>query len=225
MLSPRSSLDINGNLKFASDARLAVQFRTVGNMGVFDMIDVSGTVTLGGTLDVSILGVSGPKPGVMYTMLTAGGINGSFDQIVGLATANGSWVPQFGGSLTSINFSHTQTRGDMNGDQIVNHSDVEKFAWAIRDANSYFEEFVLGAFAADASIADMDLDGQNTFADIPAFLEAVEQSGENPQMALAGIVSVLQSVPEPCSTNLVAGLLALLAHRARRSPGRERATK
>jgi hypothetical protein len=224
-LHPVASLAIDGDLKLASDARLEVQFRpSIGGDGVFDMIDASGTATLGGTLDISILG-GAPTPGVTYTVLTAGALEGGFDDIRGLQTPTGSWVPHFDsdGSFTGMSFKTTSLRGDMNGDNAVTELDVEKFAWAIRDANTYHTQFVLNGDAAASHMADMDFDGGNTFADIPMFLDAVEQSGGSVPAAEAGLARVLLPAPEPQAGVLVCGMAAQICHavrQARRARGR-----
>jgi prepilin-type N-terminal cleavage/methylation domain-containing protein len=202
MLDPGASLDVHGDLKLASDARLAVQFRSTSSGGVFDSLDVSGTATLGGVLNLSALAGATPTTGVDYSFLIAGTLKGSFDDIVGASVGGGSWIPHFGLSFTSIHFSYTELRGNMNGDDFVDEHDVELFAYAIRDANTYHTQFFLGGSAAEAFMADMDLDGHNTFADIPLFLTAVNQSGGSSQAALATIMRVLADTPEPGAAHL-----------------------
>jgi hypothetical protein len=204
------SLDVNGNLKLVSDARLEVQFRpTSGGGGVFDTIDVSGTATLGGVLDLSVVAPATPVPGVNYVFLTAGTVRGSFDDILGAAVGNGSWVPELG--LTNgVQFSYSEQRGNMNNLGGVDEDDVGLFAWAIRDANSYHADYYIHGSVAEAFMADMDLDGSNTFADIPLFLDLVAQNGGSTQAALAGILAVLNSVPEPGASS-IASILAVAA--------------
>jgi hypothetical protein len=220
-LAPGLSLDVDGDMKLASDARLEVQFRSIFGNGFFDMIDVTGTLTLGGVLDLSVVGASEPVPGVVYPMLTAGAIQGSFVDIVGTAVGGGSWVPHFDPTFTSINFSKSEVFGDMNDDLTVDELDVEHFAYAIRDPNHYHAEYYLDfeLELADSHMADMDLDGGNTFADIPLFLDAVEQSGGDPQIALAGIIRVLSAVPEPSSAAIAVVVGGFAWRRIRRSRG------
>jgi hypothetical protein len=217
-LDPGALLEIDGNLKFASDARLRVQFQPGPGGGVFDRVDVTGTVTLDGVLDLSILGGIIPAEGATYSILTAGALAGGFDSIVGLPAGDGSWVPHIGDSFTSINVTGTGIRGNMNGIGGVDEDDVELFAWAIRDANSYQEQFIETLTgAASHHMADMDRDNQNTFADIPLFLHEVALSGGDSQAAFTQLIRVLQGVPEPSAGSLAWGLAALLNHAARRS--------
>jgi hypothetical protein len=215
-LAPGQSLDIDGNLKLAADARLEIEFRS----GAFDQIEVSGAVTLGGTLDLSFLGGALPTPGVSYSVLSASGLKGAFTEILGSGVGEGSWIPDF--DLTNgIKFSYTELPGNMNGDDTVDELDVELFAHAIRDPNTYHVDFYLAGDVADAFLADMDGDGSNTFADIPPFLEAIENFGGSAQTALAEITRVL-AVPEPCSreTTIVAILLSSAVGRFARPRGR-----
>ena len=105
-----------------------------------------------------------------------------FDEINGLATPDGSLIVTFvpsGINSFGVNVHISQTRGDMNGDGDVDAEDATMFAWAIRDADSYYDRFILGGGGGDDSTADMDFDGDLTFADIPLFLTAVDQRGRS----------------------------------------------
>jgi hypothetical protein len=219
-LAAGPSLDVTGNMKLASDARLEIEFRPTLGGGAFDMIDVSGTLTLGGVLDLSVLAGAAPVPGVNYPMLTAAAFDGRFDDIVGTAIDGGSWVPHFDPTFTSINFSKSEVFGDMNEDLTVDEQDVELFAYAIRDPDIYHEEYYLNFLVeevADSYMADMDGDGGNTFSDIPLFLDAVEQNGGSPQIALAGIIRVLSAVPEPSSAAMAWAAAVIGGHALRRT--------
>jgi hypothetical protein len=218
-LAPGASLDVNGNLKLVSDARLEIQFRPAsGGGGVFDVIDVAGTATLGGVLDLSVLSGASPLPGVTYSFLTAAAMRGAFDDILGAAVGTGSWVPEL--NLTNgVNVTYSVLRGDMNADQAVDEDDVSLFAWAVRDGNSYHTDYYLQGSVAEAFMADMDLDGSNTFADIPLFLDVVAQNGGSTQAALAGILAVLNSVPEPGGSTIATSLAVAAAILRRRRQG------
>ena len=220
-LAPGASLDVDGNLKLASDARLAVEFRSLHGIGAFDMIDVTETLSLGGVLDLSVLGGAAPAPGVEYPMISAGAIRGGFDDIIGTAVDGGSWIPHLDLDLTGISFSKSELFGNMNGDETVDEQDVELFAYAIRDPDTYHSEFYLGFDVADSHMADMDGDGGNTFADIPLFLDAIELFGGSSEAAMAGIMRVLTPVPEPSSAAM-AWALAVVGVRSLRRPQHSR---
>jgi hypothetical protein len=70
-------------------------------------------------------------------------------------------------------------------------------------------------------MADMDLDGDRTWADIPLFLDAVQQGGGSMAAAMATLQAVLAPVPEPSSAGCASVCAALaIAARRREVPGR-----
>ena len=214
MLAPDRSLEIAGSLKFASDARLEVSFGSSG----FDQIEVLGTATLGGVLDLSLLSGATPTPGVVYPLISARAIDGAFKDITGSDAGGGSWIPDF--DITNgINVFYTELRGNMNGDDTVDELDAALFAHAIRDPNTYHFDYYLEGNVADAFMADMDGDGSNTFADIPAFLQVIENLGGDSSAAIAAITHAL-AVPEPAAATMLA--IGVLLTSARRRTSRAR---
>jgi len=215
------TLSIVGSVKFASDARLLVEWTATGGAARWDQLQVSGEVELGGVLDLSQIGAGDLTPGVRYDFLTAGSLapHSRFRDITGLPTGFGSLVPSF--DLTGqVGVNYTIIRGDMNGDQKVDESDVEKFAWAIRDGATYHKQFVLQGNAAFASLADMDLDGDRTFADIPLFLDAVAENSGSAALAAAALQAIFAPVPEPAAGLLAAaGAAAACGWRRSRTAG------
>lgn len=214
VLAPDRSLEIAGSLKFASDARLEVSFGSSG----FDQIEVLGTATLGGVLDLSLLSGATPTPGVVYPLILARAIDGAFKDITGSDAGGGSWIPDF--DITNgINVFYTELRGNMNGDDTVDELDAALFAHAIRDPNTYHFDYYLEGNVADAFMADMDGDGSNTFADIPAFLQVIENLGGDSSVAMAAITHAL-AVPEPAAATMLA--IGVLLSSARRRTSRAR---
>jgi hypothetical protein len=72
------NMTINGNLALGADAHLSMVIRN-NTAGEFDTMSVSGSATLGGTLDVSLINGFVPAPNDSFTVLTAGpNITGSF---------------------------------------------------------------------------------------------------------------------------------------------------
>lgn len=214
VLAPDLSLEIAGSLKFASDARLEVSFGSSG----FDQIEVLGTATLGGVLDLSLLSGVTPTPGVAYSLISARAIDGAFLDITGSDAGGGSWIPDF--DITNgVNVFYTELRGNMNGDDTVDELDAALFAHAIRDPNTYHFDYYLEGNVADAFMADMDGDGSNTFADIPAFLQVIENLGGDSSAAMASIAYAL-AVPEPAAATMLA--IGVLLTSARRRTSRAR---
>jgi len=76
--------------------------------GAFDVLTVSGTATLTGTLNVSTLNGYSPPGGTTFVVLSAGAINGAFDALTG--------APGFEVSYTATEVILTSTGGALPGD-------------------------------------------------------------------------------------------------------------
>ena len=109
----------------------------------------------------------------------------------------------------------------MFDDGVVDEKDARFFAWAIRDTLTYRTEFFNTGFTgpceankfglcgvAEPKQADMDGDTELTFADIPAFLDRIDQLGGNVAAAQSEIIRVFNIVPEPSTQLLFLSLLA-----------------
>ena len=82
------TMTINGNLALGADAHYSMVIRN-NTAGEFDTMNVSGSATFGGTLDVSLVNGFVPQPGDSFTVLTAGPpITGAFTN-----APNGSRFP------------------------------------------------------------------------------------------------------------------------------------
>lgn len=94
-------LSITGNYPQGATATLAVEIGGPGAGSSYDRLAVSGTATLDGTLDVSILGSYAPSLGDTFVVLTHGGATGNFATVT---------VPLVGGNPM---FSVTYRAGDV----------------------------------------------------------------------------------------------------------------
>jgi hypothetical protein len=91
------NMTINGNLTLGADAHYSMVIRN-NTAGEFDTINVSGSATFGGTLDVALVNGFVPGPGDSFTVLTAGpNITGAFSN-----AANGSRFPTTDGAGSFI---------------------------------------------------------------------------------------------------------------------------
>jgi hypothetical protein len=82
------TMTINGNLALGADAHYSMVIRN-NTAGEFDTMNVSGSATFGGTLDVSLVNGFVPQAGDSFTVLTAGSpITGAFTN-----APNGSRFP------------------------------------------------------------------------------------------------------------------------------------
>jgi hypothetical protein len=83
-------LAITGNFTQGSTGTLKMDINGTGAGTGYDQLQVSGTVTLGGTLNVSVSGSY--APGTQFTLITYAGSSGSFSSITGA----GTMTPQYG---------------------------------------------------------------------------------------------------------------------------------
>ena len=91
------NMTINGNLALGADAHYSMVIRN-NTAGEFDTMNVSGSATFGGTLDVSLINGFVPGPGDSFTVLTAGPpITGAF-----INAPNGSRFPTTDGAGSFI---------------------------------------------------------------------------------------------------------------------------
>ncbi len=220
----RGTLTILGDYTQLAGGTLEIE---IGGPRELDQLAVGGTASLGGTLDLRLIAGTSPVPGAVYQILTANEFEAgqSFDFILGLATPGGGSFG-FNFDLTDgLKLSFTISKGDMNGDLEIDGSDVERFAWAIRDPNTYFERFFLngqqecnlvtqeGCTFVDDFMADMDGDGFNTFADIPLFVEIVNNAPGMGAISVSDVLNLILAVPEPSSGWFALALLLVFGGR------------
>ena len=79
-VSPGTLL-IDGDYEQDAAAHMRIELGGTGE-GAFDLLDVTGTATLAGTLTIAILDEYDPMPGDTFVILTAGSVDGTFDSVV-----------------------------------------------------------------------------------------------------------------------------------------------
>lgn len=78
----RSSLRVEGDYEQADSGDLVILVRDApSGADPCDLLEVTGEAALGGTLMLSFLNWRDPRPGDVYTFLTAGGFSGDFDRL------------------------------------------------------------------------------------------------------------------------------------------------
>ena len=182
-----ASISFAGNTSFGDTNVLTLELAGTQQGSQYDTLQVAGAASLGGTLEVSLIGPFTPQPGDVFTLMTYATHDGQFDAVDLPELASGApWRLVYGDEQLTL--SVISIAGDVNFDGVVDRRDA-----ALLVAN-------LGS--TDAGFADGDFDGDQavTLADLALLQANLGQSlAASPNAALA-------SVPEPSS-----GILAALA--------------
>ncbi len=154
LLDPGSDAEAVGRLSLERDLRLqggaTTRFELAGPLlGARDRIDVTGTVMLGGTLEIRLLNQFVPVAGDSFVLLTAtGGISGSFaNEILPPLPGNLQWTIEVQANQVVARVEAggpTTCPEDINGDGQVDLGDLA---------------VVLNNFGGTGTHADGDVDG------------------------------------------------------------------
>jgi Dockerin type I domain len=176
----------------------------------YGKIDVKGTLTAAGTLQVSLAGGFTPTVGNSFDILDWGSISGAFSMIELPTLTNGAaWntAQLFStGNITVV--SSTLIPGDFNRDGHVDSSDFAAMLVALSDLNGYKAANGL-TDAQLLTIGDINGSGTVTNADLDAL-----------RITLAAKAGSFTLVPEPSSLALALLAVPLLAASGRSRIGR-----
>jgi T5SS/PEP-CTERM-associated repeat protein len=123
---------INGNYTQEAGGRIQFEILGAAEDNLYNTLDVTGTMTLGGTLELSGATLYEPNSDEVYPVIQAGDIIGSFDNVASgerVENSRGSFVVYYGpGSpfdpdhvvLTDFQFTLI---GDYNGNDVVDAAD------------------------------------------------------------------------------------------------------
>ena len=142
------TLTVTGDFSQAGGGTLAIELAGTSD-GEFDVLEVVGMASLGGSLDITELYTPGGAD--TWTILTAGGgITGTFDQITAgyqVALANGD-------TELVLSLSGALLPGDANGDGCVDDLDLTALAVHWQQSTNLWEN---GDFNGDGIVDDLDL--------------------------------------------------------------------
>ncbi len=201
------ALHVNGNYTQATFGQLLIELAGTTPGTQYDQLLVSGTVALGGTLQVSLMNGFTPIIGNAFDILDWGSLGGAF------ATLQ---LPALGSPLvwdTSklyitgvLAVSGPTVLGDFNRDGRVTAADIPAMLSALTDLNSYAVTNSLSPTQL-ASIGDFDNSGSVTNRDIQGLLDLVISQGGG----------TTDSVPEPSTLCLlIIGAGAMIVRRRRK---------
>ncbi len=116
-----------GDVELTGSANLEIELLGIGGVpGTdFDHLNIAGTLDLGGTLSISLLGGYTPSLGDSFQVLTAGARNGTFDSVLGAVLGGGLLFDVvYGSNDVTLNVIGSSLPGDLDGDGFVGINDL-----------------------------------------------------------------------------------------------------
>ena len=130
VFAPHAGADaasFGGDIAFGDAAILALNIGGT-TTGSFDSLQLAGHFISGGVVNVTFADGYRPDVADTFEVITAGQLLGTFDHV---AVVDGSGIfltPTYTGTTLTLTVDQTLTPGDLNGDYLVNDSDIFAFA-------------------------------------------------------------------------------------------------
>ncbi len=127
-----------GSVEYAGALEIELAGATSGQ---FDAIHHSGIATLGGTLDVSLLGAFAPEAGSSFEIITAlGGVTGMFaDELLPTLASGLDWNVVYGSHSVLLEVAALALPGDFNADGAVDAADYVLWRKTLGTPATYLE--------------------------------------------------------------------------------------
>lgn len=154
-------LTINGDYT-QQDARLAIKIKGTAAGSEYGVLNVTGTATLGGELQIMPIEGFEPQPGDEFVVLTAGVVDGTFSVYAGLE----AFIVTYNAESVVVTIPYP---GDLNCDMNVDLLDVEAFVMALLDPAAYQSVYP----TCSVMLADMDGNGTVDGLDIQRFVDVL----------------------------------------------------
>jgi len=202
-----ASIQIGGNAVFDSPAHLFIE---IGGLAVgtqYDKVNVAGQLSLGGTLNVSLINGFKPSAGSSFDIMDWGSLTGTFSTLQ-LPTLSGrivwdsSHLYEAGPSGGTLSVAATYYTGDINRDSIVDVADVSAMMSALADLSKYQSTNSLSNSQLPL-VADLTGDNLVNNADLQGLINLLASGGGSGGGSLS-------AVPEPSGV-VLAGMAALAA--------------
>jgi T5SS/PEP-CTERM-associated repeat protein len=115
------TLTVEGNYQQSSTGTLEIELASATS---YDVLDITGQATLGGTLEISLLDGFTPSPADTFNFLTAAALSGAFSNINVNSPSGGSFDVDFTPTGLSLsNYQPEELPGDFNEDGSVDAAD------------------------------------------------------------------------------------------------------
>jgi hypothetical protein len=160
-ITPGSSpglASFGGNVHLGPLANLEIELGGAVQGAEYDALNIAGSATLDGTLDVSLLSGFDPGDGDVFEIFTAtGGISGTFANVVLPALDDELfWNVEYGASSVVLEVAATGLDGDYNSDGTVDVADYvvwRKNDGSLEGYDAWLANF--GATSGDGSSSDI----------------------------------------------------------------------
>lgn len=156
-------ITISGTYAQAAGGKLAIELGGT-QPSQFDRMAVSGAATLGGTLQVILLPGYVPAANSEFTILTAGGVNGTFQNLLTPPGVTAQVI--YDTNSVVLRILNALTPGDLNCDGTANVLDINAFVLALSDPAAYTAQYP----GCPILNGDLDGDGAVTVLDINPFI-------------------------------------------------------
>jgi len=154
-------LTINGDYT-QQDARLAIKIKGTAAGSEYGVLNVTGTATLGGELQIMPIEGFEPQPGDEFVVRTASVVDGIFSVCAGLE----AFIVTYNAESVVVTIPYP---GDLNCDMNVDLLDVEAFVMALLDPAAYQSIYP----TCSVMLADMDGNGTVDGLDIQLFVDVL----------------------------------------------------
>ncbi len=159
-------LAIEGDWLQDDNAVLEIELARGTTSGTSDRMSVTGRTQLAGTLDLRRSGTMELELGDEFEIVTAAGIDGQFNTVLGQVLPAGRILRvDYGAQEVTLTVVE-QTPGDTDCDGHIAFADIESFVLAIISR----EGFERAQPDCEYALADINRDGSVDFADIDAFV-------------------------------------------------------
>ena len=178
-----------GNISLVPSSTLIMEIGGANSGSGYDKIQASGTLALGGTLDVALIGSFTPTAGQTFDLFDWTTLSGKFSLIM---------LPNLNDGPLGWDTSHLYTTGvlavtatlagDINRDGHVDVADVSALMSALADLDKYRSTYGLADPQQFKLVADVNGDGQVTNADVQGLINYLaNNAGACPPPAAAAL--------------------------------------
>jgi T5SS/PEP-CTERM-associated repeat protein len=185
-----AAIFLNG-LTLAATSVVDLQLNATANVEEIGELQVFGTASLAGTLDLTTFAGLDPQPGDSFQIISATNILGTFSTVTFPPAPGNNWMIDYNPNSVIINYLAAPAfSGDFNMDNVVDAADLD--IWKMN----------VGMMVPPGTLGDANGDG---IVDGSDFLIWQRTLGPVPVVAAVG------AVPEPGSLALAASALALVS--------------